>query len=152
MEDLYDVMISMNNGKAPGPDGMPIEFYKKFKEKLVKPLLDMFNESYETGILPPTLRRALITVILKPDKSPTNCSSFRPITSSLMGCDTKILCKVLSKRLERNIPQLVDNDQNGFVLERQGFYNIRRFSNILRKIIQRTQQCCRLMLARHSTE
>ena len=65
--DLYDAMSSMNSGKAPGPDGIPIEFYKKFKQKLVQPLLDMFNESYKTGTLPPSLRLALITVILKPD-------------------------------------------------------------------------------------
>lgn len=129
VEDLYDAMSSMNSGKAPGPDGIPIEFYKKFKQKLAQPLLDMFNESYKTGTLPPSLRLAMITVILKPDKSPTSCSSFRPI--SLMGCDTKILCKALSKRLEKYLPQLISNDQNGFVLQRQGFHNIRRVLNVL---------------------
>lgn len=125
VEDLYDAMNSMNSG----PDGIPIEFYKKFKQKLAQPLLDMFNESYKTGTLPPSLRLAMITVILKPDKSPTSCSSFRPI--SLMGCDTKVLCKALSKRLEQYLPQLVGNDQNGFVLQRQGFHNIRRVLNVL---------------------
>lgn len=43
VEDLYDAMKSMNSGKAPGPDGIPIEFYKKFKQKLAQLLLDMFN-------------------------------------------------------------------------------------------------------------
>lgn len=115
VEDFSEAMNSMNSVKAPGPDGIPIEFYKKFKQKLVQPLLDMFNESYKTGTLPPSLRLAMITVILKPDKSPTSCSSFRPI--SLMGCNTKMLCKALSKRLEQYLPQLVNNDQNGFVLK-----------------------------------
>jgi len=56
VEDLYDAMDSMNSGKAPGHDRIPIEFYKKFRQKLAQPLLDMFNESYKTGTLPLSLR------------------------------------------------------------------------------------------------
>ncbi len=44
--------------------------YKLFKGKLVGPLKEMYEESFQNGYLPPTLRTALITVILKPDKSP----------------------------------------------------------------------------------
>lgn len=92
----------MNSGKAPGPDGLPIEFYKEFKSKLVQPLLDMYNESYELGMLPDSLRIATITLLLKPNKSPTECSSYRGI--SLMGCDTKILCQALARRLDKYLP------------------------------------------------
>lgn len=99
----------MNSGKAPSPDGILVEFYKKFKEKLKQPLINMFNESYINGTLPSSLRLAMITVILKPGKSPTNCSSYRPI--SFIGCHVKILCEALSKRLEQFLPQLVSNDQ-----------------------------------------
>lgn len=48
-----------------------------------------------------------------------------------MGCDTKILCKALAMRLDRYIPNLIHNDQSGFVKKRQGFHNIRRVLNIL---------------------
>jgi len=89
----------------------------------------MFNESFNIGILPPTLRLATIILILKPGKIPTNCSSYRPI--SLMGVDTKILCKVLAKRLDPHVPFLVHSDQNGFVQTCQGFHNIRRVLNII---------------------
>lgn len=74
----------------------------------------MFKESCAEGILPPSLRRAMITSILKPCDPPTECSSFRPI--SLMGCDTEILSK--AKRLEKYLPHLVCNAQNGFVKKR----------------------------------
>ncbi len=57
------------------------------------------------GTLADSLRLAIITLILKPNKSPTECSSYRPI--SLMGCDTKILCKALSRRLDKYLPQLI---------------------------------------------
>lgn len=47
--DLCEAIGNINSGKAPGPDGFPIEFYKTFKKQLVKPLLDMFEESFVKG-------------------------------------------------------------------------------------------------------
>lgn len=122
MEELLRAIKSINSGKALAPDGLPIEFYKT-------PLLSMFNESFNNGTLPPTLRLATIILILKRGKIPTNCSSYRPI--SLSAVDTKILCKVPAKRLDPYIPSLVHSDQNGLVQSRQGFHNIRRVLSII---------------------
>lgn len=119
----------MNSGWAPGPDGLPVEIYKKFSAMLLPHLLEVFNESYEKGTLPPSLRAATISLLLKPQMSPSEKSSYRPI--SLMSCDTKILCKALAKRTEIVLPHIINNDQNGFVLNRQAFHNTRRPLNIL---------------------
>lgn len=81
----------------------------------------MYEKSYQTGTFPPSLRLAIIKLILKPGKK-NHSSSFRPI--SLIGCETKILCKALARRLEPYIPCIVYNDQNGFVQKRQGFHKI----------------------------
>uniref|UniRef100_A0A669DA51 Reverse transcriptase domain-containing protein n=1 Tax=Oreochromis niloticus TaxID=8128 RepID=A0A669DA51_ORENI len=129
IEEISQAIKSINSGKAPGPDGFLIEFYKTFQDKLLIPLFNMYEEAYQNEALPPTLRQAMITLILKPGKPPAECSSFRPI--SLMGVDTKILCKVLARRLDPYISHLVHNDQNGFVPKRQGFHNIRRVLNII---------------------
>lgn len=56
---LSEAIQNMNSGKAPGLDGLPIEFYKTFKTKLVEPLLNMFKECFLEGTLPPTIRLAL---------------------------------------------------------------------------------------------
>ena len=48
-----------------------------------------------------------------------------------MSCDTKILCKALAKRIETLLPSIINNDQNGFVLNRQAFHITRRLLNIL---------------------
>uniref|UniRef100_A0A8C7WYP2 Reverse transcriptase domain-containing protein n=1 Tax=Oryzias sinensis TaxID=183150 RepID=A0A8C7WYP2_9TELE len=126
---ISEAIQNMQSGKAPGPDGFPIEFYKKFGEKLLAPLLAMYEESYTKDILPPSLRLASITLILKPNKPPNECSSFRPI--SLMGSDIKILCKVLARRLESHLTDIINNDQNGFIKNRYGFHNVRRLLNIM---------------------
>ncbi len=84
----------------------------------------MYKESYTKGVLLPSLRLAIITLILKPKKPPNECSSFRPI--SLMECAIKILCKALARRLELYLLCLVGNDQNDLVKNRHGFHNICR--------------------------
>lgn len=129
IEEISQAIQSINSGKAPGLDRFTIEFYKTFKEKIIVPLFNIYEEAFKNEVLPPTLRKAMITLILKPGKPPAECSSFRPI--SLMGVDTKILCKVLAKRLDPFISHLVHNDQNGFVPKCQGFHNIRRVLNII---------------------
>ncbi|TWW81684.1 hypothetical protein D4764_01G0014990 [Takifugu flavidus] len=51
----------------------------------------------------------LISLLLKKDKDPTDCSSYRPL--SLLNSDLKIFAKLLARRLERYMPLLVNPDQ-----------------------------------------
>lgn len=106
--ELNTAMISLQNGKCPGPDGYPIEFFKKFWIKLAPLLLDMFNESFKSGDLPRTLSQAFISLILKKDKDPLLCSSYRPI--SLLNVDFKLLSKLLALRLESILPSIISPD------------------------------------------
>ena len=115
--------------------GLPIEFDKTFKEKLLVSLLKIYDKSYQNGTLPPSLRLAMITLILKPDKPPTECSSFRP------------LCRVLAKRLDSYIPHLVHHDQTGFVQKRQGFHIIESLT-FMKNFTLKIQQYCRWMPGR----
>lgn len=94
LEEVVNSLQSMQNGKPPGPDGYPNDFYKRFSNKLVPCLLEMFGDAISTGSLPPTATQASISLLLKPSKEPTNCASYRPI--SLLNADVKILAKMLA--------------------------------------------------------
>lgn len=93
------------------------------------PLLEMFTESFQNGILPPTLRGALITLIPIAGKPNNKRENLRPI--SLLNADLKILCEILARRIEGIIPKIIGEDQNGFIHGRQGFYNVRRLLNVI---------------------
>lgn len=115
--------------KTPGSDGIPVEIYKLFLEKLLPPLLEEFEEAYDSRILPPTQQSALIILVPKPGKSLTERGSYRPL--SLMCSHTKILCKVLARRLESCAPSLILMIRMCFIPVRQAFHNTHTVLNIL---------------------
>lgn len=129
LQELITAAKSMQNGKSPGPDGFPSEFYKTFADQLAPILLLVFDETFESGSLPPTMRQAVISLILKKDKPPLECGSFRPI--SLLNVDSKLLAKILARRLEIILPSIISDDQTGFIKNRHSFFNLRRLYNIL---------------------
>lgn len=108
LEEIKSSLSLLQNGKCPGPDGFPTEFYKTFSDKLSPLLLNMFNKSYKSGILPQTLCQAIISLILKKDKDPLQCSNYHPI--SLLCADVKLLAKLLVRRLEPLLSTIIAPD------------------------------------------
>ena len=129
LSELQESLVCMKGGRVAGPDGLPIDFYKSIKDKLLPPLLNMFEEAFRTNSLSHSLSRALIINILKPGRPPFKCDSYRPI--SLLNSDTKLIAKIVALRLEQHLPDLMHIDQNGFIRGRQAFHNLRRVLNIL---------------------
>ena len=46
--EVAQAVISMNNGSAPGTDGIPVEFYNFFWQHLRTPLLKCFRSSFQS--------------------------------------------------------------------------------------------------------
>lgn len=128
-EEALLALKSMPSGKAPGPDGFGSEFYKVFSDIILDPILSMLNHSFSTGVLPPSLREANISLILKKHKDPEKCASYRPI--ALLNSDQKLLSKILALRLEKVLPDIICNDQTGFMKGRHSSDNMRRLLNII---------------------
>lgn len=113
----------MRDGSAPGQDSLTVTFYKAFGDILLPHLSTPFQEMCENGIMPPTMREALIVTLLKPGKDPHKCSSYRPL--SLLNVDTKIYSKILANRLSSLLPTLVGPEQAGFIPGRSLPTNLR---------------------------
>uniref|UniRef100_A0A674MA14 Reverse transcriptase domain-containing protein n=1 Tax=Takifugu rubripes TaxID=31033 RepID=A0A674MA14_TAKRU len=105
ISEVKDAISSLQSNKSPGPDGFTTEFYKTYSEAIAPTLVRVFNDARAKGLLPPTMSEASITLLLKKDKDPLLCSSYRPI--SLLNVDFKILAKVLASRLQRVISALI---------------------------------------------
>ena len=130
-EELGEVIQKAKLHKAPGPDGLPAQFFKTYREELIPFLTQLFNSFGEEGSVTPSMTEAVITVIPKPGKDPTKCGSYRPI--ALLNLDAKLYSKILANRLENIIPDLIHPDQAGFIKDRQAGDNTRRVVHLIQK-------------------
>lgn len=85
VEDITEIEIreaikNLKNNKSPGTDGLPGEFYKCFVDDLVPILTSVFNYALSKNDPPHTWSEAIISVIHKDGKDPTQCEGYRPIS------------------------------------------------------------------------
>lgn len=64
-EEIENALKAMKNGRSPGLDGLPCEFYKAFKELLIPILKMVYEEVWEDGVLSPRLAEGVIKIIYK---------------------------------------------------------------------------------------
>lgn len=64
LEELQRAMAGMASQKSPGPDRLPIETYKRYREVLLPELLKTLKWAASEGRLPPLMSEATIIVIL----------------------------------------------------------------------------------------
>ena len=133
-EEAYEAIKLMKNGKTPGSDGLPVEFYKKFFPIFGRDFVAMINVCNYLGRLSPSQRLSLITLLCKNREFHFFLNYWRPI--SLLNVDYKILSKSLSLRLKKAMPSIVHMDQTCSVIGRFIADNV----HLLRNIFDFTEQ------------
>ena len=98
-----------------------------------RPLVDCINYSYEFGELSNSQKQAIINLIEKKIEDKRIIKNWRPI--SLINVDAKIISKILAKRLEKVLSNLIHPNQNAFVKGRSIFDAIRTIDDIVDYIL-----------------
>lgn len=127
MAEIDSVIRALPNGKSPGPDGLPTEYYKTFKHTLSPHLLSLFQEAASSGSFPKEMLMA--HVVTKPGKPLHSPSNFHPI--SLLNVDVKVYAKLLASRIQAVLPSLIKCNQSGLIKGRQPSDATRRMINLI---------------------
>lgn len=131
-DELNDSIKKMSANKSPGPDGLTVEFYKKFWPQLCPILLEIYEEVFKSGILTNSMKRGVITLIYKNKGDRRNLKNWRPI--SLLNVDYKIIAKVLANRLKYVLQYIISQDQTCCVQGRDIAENIVALRDVIHYI------------------
>ena len=116
-------LLELKNNKTPGCDGLPVEFYKFFWNKVKCLILDSFHWSFKNKQLSLDQKRGIINLVPKPGKDLCQLKNWHPI--SLLNVDYKILTKILANRLQSCLDEIIYSDQVGYIKNRFIGENIR---------------------------
>ena len=108
VDEVFRALEGMALEKSPGSDGLSVEFYCAFWHILGADLVDVLNDSFSSGILPPSLRGALISLIFKKGDR-LEFKKWRPI--SLLNVNYKLCPRALAGRLLQGLHHIISPDQ-----------------------------------------
>uniref|UniRef100_A0A803PV05 Reverse transcriptase domain-containing protein n=1 Tax=Cannabis sativa TaxID=3483 RepID=A0A803PV05_CANSA len=122
------LFFSMNNHKAPGPDGMSVRFFKHYWESVGDDFCDAMSDFFVQGNMHKGINTTNIVLIPK-GQNPKRPNNFRPI--SLCNVMYKVISKIVANRIKPALPSLIFPTQAAFFVGR----NIQDNNVIMQEII-----------------
>ena len=120
-EEIRRAVWDCGGEKSPGPDGLNFKFIKHFWQLLKPDFLRFLDEFHANGVFPKGSNASFISLVPKVPE-PQSLNDFRPI--SLIGYVYKIVSKLLSNRLKKVLPTLIDERQSAFIEGRQMLHSV----------------------------
>ena len=116
-DDIISAINEINENAACGEDDIPAIVLKNCKNSLSYPIMCIWKESMQTGIIPAKYKYQTITPIHKKD-SKAIAANYRPIslTSHIIKIYERVIRKKIVKYLEEN--KLLFRNQHGFRAQR----------------------------------
>ncbi|KAG1666964.1 hypothetical protein FOA52_004247 [Chlamydomonas sp. UWO 241] len=108
-------------GTAPGPNGIPVDVWRKLGEPAFELLAAVFTAVGATGGTPPGFLDGVVASIYKA-KNAADAANYRPLT--MLGSDYRILAKVLATRWTPLLSAVVGPEQTAFLAGRRISDNI----------------------------
>ncbi|KAL3681068.1 hypothetical protein R1sor_024024 [Riccia sorocarpa] len=121
MEELERTVKLLPRDKAPGLDGVTSEVIQEHWELIKEDCKEMIECFWSDGKLTDRTKKGAIKLIPKSEDK-ARLKDWRPI--SLLGITYKIISKLLAERLKSLLPNLVNEQQTGFVQGRSIFDSI----------------------------
>ncbi|KAJ3700403.1 hypothetical protein LUZ61_004108 [Rhynchospora tenuis] len=131
--EIMRAIQDLPSGKATGPDGFPIDFFKRCWEPIKFDLLRAFIAFQDGSLNLKLLNKAAITLVPK-KRNPMEISDYRPI--SVINTFSKIISKILANRLQPYMDALVSPLQTAFTKGRsimESFMVAREFLSFYHK-------------------
>ena len=115
------------------------KFYKMFWDNVKTLVFESLIYGIENKELSIEQRRGILKLILKKDKNPCFLKNWRPI--SLLNSDYKIIAQIFAIRLQKVLPTLIGETQNGYIKGRFIGYNIRTIIDIINYTNIKNKDC-----------
>ena len=131
LSEVLSSIKKMPNGKSPGSDGLPVEFYKIFWNEIGNDYFEVISSGLANEELTYTQYLAVISLLYKKGAR-EDIKNWRPI--SLLNIDYKIISKVLAERLKQVLHEIIHPDQRGCVPGRFIGENVRHIDDLLYEI------------------
>ena len=97
--EILECLKKCNPNSSPGLDSITYRVYLECWESLGDLLVELYNEIYQSGVTPKSMKGSLMIFTPKPGKG-KSCLSNDLRRISLLNCDLKLMTKIFTTRLQ----------------------------------------------------
>ena len=134
-DDIIDA-IKQTKNSAPGPNGIPFIFYRKFAIELAPVLLGIMKRLAKGEAPPKGFNYG--NLFLFPKNNSLEIKDTRPITVG--DCTNRIIAKLVTNSITPAVQKILHNSQKGFIPGRQGSEHIESIVNTYYSKLEKEKQ------------